>query len=95
MSRRVHYRTTVIGRLPQLASLDGVEITSDERAKVEASMWSEQHQVCMYSNCSPPGYHCCLYIQGQYSESNHPLPGILHTPQGSLNVCVILSVAAG
>ena len=35
-------------------------------------------------------------IQGQYSESNHPLPGILHTPQGSLNVhnSVTLSVVA-
>ena len=28
-------------------------------------------------------------IQGQYSESSHPLPGILHTPQGSLNVIVL------
>ena len=29
-----------------------------------------------------------INIQGQYSDSSHPLPGILHTPQGSLNVSV-------
>ena len=27
-----------------------------------------------------------INMQGQFSDSSHPLPGILHTPQGSLNV---------